>query len=55
MKIDKVLPLLRRLLVDLEHPAKRRVARGADLRHDRTPLFNLCLVCTLRRDRGGCG
>jgi hypothetical protein len=50
---DEISPLFARLLVDLEHPAERRVTRGADLRHHGPPLFDLWIGSTLRTSRDG--
>src|SRR5262245_38330507 len=50
---NQVSPLLPGLLVDLEHPAERRVTRGADLRHHRPPLFDLRIVAALRTNSAG--
>jgi hypothetical protein len=47
-KENQLSPLLARLLMDLEHPAERRVTCGADLRHDHASLFDLRIVAALR-------
>jgi len=52
-EVDEIFPLLRGLLVDLEHPAERGVARRADLRDHLTAMLDARGLVGLRADGDG--
>ena len=52
---DGAPPLLRGLLIDLDHSADVGVTCGACLPDHLSPLVNLSLLCAIRRSRGDLG